>query len=131
MRSMKCLCVSGKCHLAKSCFVKHKIGNFLFTEMIFLVILYLYTIQHLKKTNLNFCFLSQFPAVPVLYSTSERLQIFLPALCSCFKGRVRRERNISFGPAFHFNYGLYISGFESKGPLWTSGTCFFSQIASP
>lgn len=65
IRNMKCCCVSGKCHLAKSCFVKRKIGNFLFMEIIFLVTLYLYTIQHLKKTDLNVYFLSQFPAVPV------------------------------------------------------------------
>lgn len=65
IRNMKCCCVSGKCHLAKSCFVKRKIGNFLFMEIIFLVTLYLYTIQHLKKTNLNVYFLSRFPAVPV------------------------------------------------------------------
>lgn len=65
IRNMKCCYVSGKCRLAKSCFVKRKIGNFLVMEIIFLVTLYLYTIQHLKKTNLNVYFLSQFPAVPV------------------------------------------------------------------
>lgn len=65
IQNMKCCCVSGKCRLAKSCFVKRKIGNFLFMEIIFLVTLYLYTIQHLKNTNLNVYFLSQFPAVPV------------------------------------------------------------------
>lgn len=49
IRNMKCFCVSGKCHLAKSCFVKQKIGDFLFIEIILLVTLYLYTIQHLKN----------------------------------------------------------------------------------
>lgn len=130
MRNMKCFCLSGKCHLTKSCFVKHKIGNFIFMEIIFLVTLYLYTIQHLKKTNLNFYFLSQFPAVPVLYSTSREIANLIAALCLCFRGRVKRERNISFGSAFHFSYGLYISDFERKGSSWTSVTCFFPDCFS-
>lgn len=130
MRNIKCFCVSGKCHLAKSCFVKHKIGNFVFMEIIFLVTLYFYTIQHLKQTNLNFYFLSQFPAVPVLYTTSKEISDLIAALCSCFRGSVKRERNISFGSAFHFSYGLYISDPESKGSSWTSGTCFFSDCFS-
>lgn len=129
MRNMKCFCVSGKCHLAESCFVKHKVGHFLFMEIIFLVTLYLYTIQHLKKANLNFYFLSQFSAVPVLYSTVREIADLVAALCSYFRGRVKRERNISFGSAFHFSYGLYISSFESKGSSWTSRT-HFSLVAS-
>lgn len=30
IRNMKCCCVTGKCCLVKSCFVKHKIGKFFF-----------------------------------------------------------------------------------------------------
>lgn len=53
--NMKCCCVTGKCCLVKSCFVKRKIGKlFFFTEIIFLISMYLYTIQHLKTNNLDF-----------------------------------------------------------------------------
>lgn len=49
MRNMKCFCVSGKYQSYVSQSMPLLNGSFLFMEIIFLLTLYLYTIQHLKK----------------------------------------------------------------------------------
>lgn len=44
--------------------------------------------------------------------------------------RQKRARNTSSGTAFHLNFGLCISGFESKGYLQAFRMCFFSDCFS-